>query len=40
MTGAESGVAAKTEFDDVRLILRRWHAARIGNVLPPYEELV
>lgn len=28
-----------TEFDDVRLVLRRWHAACIDGALPPYEEL-
>src|SRR5689334_7712107 len=32
-------IATRTEFDDVRLILRRWQAARIGDALPPYEEL-
>lgn len=28
-----------TEFEDVRLMLRRWQAACIDGVLPPYEEL-
>ncbi len=28
-----------TEFDDVRLVLRRWQAARVDGGLPPYEEL-
>lgn len=28
-----------TEFDDVRLVLRRWQAACIDAALPPYEEL-
>jgi hypothetical protein len=32
-------IAAKTEFNDVRLILRRWQTARISDALPPYEEL-
>lgn len=35
----ESPIASRTEFDDVRLILRRWEAARVGDLLPPYEEL-
>lgn len=35
----ESAIALRTEFDDVRLILRRWEAARVGDLLPPYEEL-
>ncbi len=38
-TAAASEPAIETEFDDVRLILRRWHAARLDDGLPPYEEL-
>jgi diguanylate cyclase (GGDEF)-like protein/PAS domain S-box-containing protein len=40
-TGRDQGTAIvlATEFDDVRLILRRWEAARAGDLLPPYEEL-
>ena len=38
VTGGAAAVA-QSEFDDVRLILRRWQAARIGDALPPYEEL-
>jgi len=29
----------ETEFDDVRLVLRRWQAACVDGALPPYEEL-
>lgn len=36
---AEPAIAIDTEFDDVRLILRRWQAARVDDGLPPYEEL-
>ncbi|RWD54104.1 MAG: EAL domain-containing protein [Mesorhizobium sp.] len=32
-------VAAQTEFDDVRLILRRWQSACGTGALPPYEEI-
>lgn len=35
----ETAIVSQTEFDDVRLILRRWEAARGGDLLPPYEEL-
>ncbi|WP_202310776.1 putative bifunctional diguanylate cyclase/phosphodiesterase [Mesorhizobium sp. L-8-10] len=35
----EPAIAVETEFDDVRLMLRRWQAARVGDVLPPYEEM-
>ena len=36
---AEAQIALPTELDDVRLIVRRWEAARSGDVLPPYEEM-
>ena len=36
---AELTPGVDTEFDDVRLVLRRWQAARVGGGLPPYEEL-
>ncbi|MDX8498920.1 EAL domain-containing protein [Mesorhizobium sp. VK4C] len=32
-------LAAQTEFDDVRLILRRWQSACGASALPPYEEI-
>lgn len=35
----EQAIAIETEFDDVRLILRRWQGAQVGDGLPPYEEL-
>ena len=36
---AELPSGVDTEFDDVRLVLRRWQAACIDGALPPYEEL-
>lgn len=39
MANSMAVTSAETEFADVRLILRRWQAARIGDRLPPYEEL-
>lgn len=39
MPGRDRGGRIDTEFEDVRLMLRRWHAACIDGALPPYEEL-
>ncbi|BBD40507.1 hypothetical protein Amn_53870 [Aminobacter sp. Y103A] len=36
---ADLSAGVDTEFDDVRLVLRRWQAACIDGALPPYEEL-
>lgn len=36
---AELPSGVDTDFDDVRLVLRRWQAACIDGALPPYEEL-